>query len=102
MSLKFFSSFTRPRFLNAAPADSVYTPEYAHRVFLFQEFGIAVFAVEAIGGSKISGPPKIKGSEGCVSSYRYRITRYFDFPTTMFSSKIATFKLYIEFLDFFK
>ena len=50
---------------------------------------------------KISGPPKIKGSEGCVSSYRYMISRYFDFPTAMFSSNIAKFKLYIEFLDFF-
>ena len=44
-------------------------------------------------GVKISGPPEIKGSEGCVSSYRYRVTRYFDFPTAMFSSKSATFNL---------
>ena len=53
MSLKFFSSFTRPRFLNAAPADFVYSVHsIANRVFLFQELAIAVFAVEAIGGSK--------------------------------------------------
>ena len=30
---------------------------------------------------------------GCVSSYRYRITRYFDFPSAMFLSKSATFNL---------
>ena len=42
---------------------------------------------------KINGALEIKGSEGCVSLYRYKVTLYFDFPMAMFSSKSATFNL---------
>ena len=38
----------------------------------------------ATSNTKTRGPPQIKGSEGCVSSYRYRVTRYFDFPIKSF------------------
>ena len=45
---------------------------------------------------KFNGPPKINVAWVCVD------TGQPDIPTAMSSLKIAPFKLYIEFLDFFK
>ena len=46
---------------------------------------------------KFRRPPQISWPEGCVRLCGYKVTRFSDFPTAIFSSKIAIFKSYIDF-----
>ena len=50
--------------------------------------------------TKFRRPPQISWPEGCVRSCGCKVARFSDFPTAIFSSKIAIFNSYIDFWPF--
>ena len=78
---------TRPA--KAQLVQSLYEVAFSYLIFIHVQVN-----------SKFRRPPQISCPEGCVRLCGCKVSRFSDFPTAIFSSKIAIFNSYIDFWPF--